>query len=81
MRKEHDFPRFKTKKCSKVAFGNKYNVIKITATHVKLEKIVLSTKRNRQQLNYVRLAEKDRIPYGEGIVYSNPRVSFDGLGG
>lgn len=76
---QNDFPRFKTKKRSKVTFANKYNAIKITATHVKVEKLVLSTKRNRQKLNYVRLAEKGRIPYGEGVVYSNPRISFDGF--
>lgn len=71
------FPRFKSKKRSKVAFANRNNKIKITATHVKLEKLALSTKRNKQLLNFVRLAERNRIP--KGIVYSNPRVSFDGL--
>jgi len=78
-KKQTDFPRFKSKKRSKPAFANKYNAIKITETHVKLEKLALSSKRNRQKLNYVRLAEKNRIPTGEGIVYSNPRITFDGL--
>lgn len=73
------FPKFKSKKRSRPAFANKYNQIKITETHVKLEKISLSKKRARAKLNYVRLAEKGRIPTGEGVKYSNPRVTFDGL--
>ena len=71
------FPRFKSKKKSKPSFYVDTAKIKITATHVKLEKLTESRKMNRQKLNWVRLAEHDRIPVG--VSYSNPRVTFDGL--
>ena len=71
------FPRFKSKKKSKPSFYVDTTKIKITATHVKLEKLTDSRKANRQKLNWVRLAEHDRIPVG--VSYSNPRVTFDGL--
>jgi len=32
-----------------------------------------------QVLNWIKLAEKSRIPTGENIKYINPRVIFDGL--
>lgn len=73
------FPKFKSRKRSRPAFANKYNTIRISATHVFLEKVALSKKANKQKLNAVRLAEKGRIPTGEGVKYSNPRVTFDGL--
>ena len=71
------FPRFKSKKKSKPSFYVDTAKIKITATHVKLEKLTDSRKMNRKKLNWVRLAEHDRIPVG--VSYSNPRVTFDGL--
>ncbi len=71
------FPRFKSKKKSKPSFYVDMAKIKITATHVKLEKLTDSQKANRQKLNWVRLTEHDRIPVG--VSYSNPRVTFDGL--
>ena len=71
------FPRFKSKKKSKPSFYVDTAKIKITATHVKLEKLTDSRKMNRQKLNWVRLAEHDRIPVG--VSYNNPRVTFDGL--
>lgn len=73
------YPKFKSRKRSRPSFANKYNKIKITETHVVLEKVSLSRKSNRVKLNHVRLAEKGRIPIGEGIKYSNPRITFDGL--
>ena len=51
--------------------------IQFSGTHVKLEKIADSTKRNRAKTNWIRLAEHDRIPLN--TKYSNPRVTFDGL--
>ena len=44
---------------------------------MKLENIAQSKKKNRQRLNWFRLAEHDRVPVN--AQYSNPRVSFDGL--
>lgn len=50
--------------------------IKFTSNKVKLEKISPSLKENRQVLNWVNLAEKDRIPMK--VKYYNPRVTYDG---
>ena len=48
-----------------------------TARHVKLEAIATSRRKNRQQLNWFRLAERGRIPVG--VKYKEPRITFDGL--
>ncbi|SES63188.1 RNA-guided endonuclease InsQ/TnpB family protein [Anaerobranca gottschalkii] len=74
-----DFPKFKSKKKSKPSFYVDTEKIKITPTHVKLEKLTNSKKPNKQKLNWVKLAEKGRIPVGDNIKYYNPRVTFDGL--
>ena len=71
------FPKFKTKKKSRPSFYVDNVKIKFTDTHVKLEKISNSTKKNKAKLNWVRLAEKGRIP--TDCKYSNPRVTFDGI--
>lgn len=73
------YPKFKSKKRDKPSFYQDTDKIQFTDTHVKLEGFANSKKKNRQKLNWIRLAEKDRIPFGEGIKYVNPRVSFDGL--
>ena len=74
-----EFPKFKSKKKSKPSFYVDTTKIKITDTHIKLEKLTISKKSNKQKLNFVKLAEKGRIPVGENIKYSNPRVTFDGV--
>lgn len=71
------YPRFKSKKSSHQSFYVDTAKIKITETHVKLEKLTNSRKPNRQKMNWVKLAEKNRIPVG--VQYYNPRVTFDGL--
>ena len=71
------FPKFKSKKKSRPSFYVDNVKIKFTDTHVKLEKISNSTKKNKVKLNWVRLAEKRRIP--TDCKYSNPRVTFDGI--
>lgn len=73
------FPKFKSKKRSKQRFYQDTDKIVITDTHVKLEKLTTSKKKNKQRLNWIKLAEKNRIPVWENIKYSNPRISFDGL--
>ncbi|NNU84394.1 transposase [Geobacillus sp. BMUD] len=73
------FPKFKSKKRSKPSFYQDTAKTKITKTHVKLEKLTTSKKKNRQKFNYVKLAEKDRIPTGSNIKYLNPRITFDGI--
>lgn len=74
---EHSFPKFKSKKKSKPAFYQDTDKIKFTDTHVKLEGLAASRKKNRKQFNWVRLAEHGRIP--AEAKYMNPRITFDGL--
>lgn len=71
------FPRFKSKKKSKHSFYVDNFKIKFTDSHVKLEKLSTSTKKNKTKLNWVRLAEKGRVPLD--CKYYNPRVTFDGI--
>lgn len=71
------FPKFKSKKKSRPSFYVDNIQIQFTDTHVKLEKISNSTKKNKTKLNWIRLAEKGRIPID--CKYSNPRVTFDGI--
>ena len=71
------FPKFKSKKKSRPSFYVDNIKIQFTDTHVKLEKISNSTKKNKVKLNWIRLAEKGRIP--TDCKYSNPRVTFDGI--
>ena len=70
-------PRFKSKRRGDFNFYQDTDKIRITATHVKLEAIATSKKRNKQSLNWFRLAERDRIPVG--VKYKEPRITFDGL--
>ncbi len=76
---ESKYPRFKSRKKSKPSFYVDTDKIQFNGTYVKLEKLTPSRKKNKQKLNWIRLCERERIPYGEGIKYINPRVSFDGL--
>ena len=71
------FPRFKSKKKSKHSFYVDNLKIKFTDSHVKLEKISTSIKRNKTKLNWVRIAEKGRVPLN--CKYYNPRITFDGI--
>lgn len=71
------FPRFKSKKKSRPSFYVDNIKIKFSDTHVKLEKLSNSTKKNKAKLNWVRLSEKNRIP--TDCKYINPRVTFDGV--
>ena len=70
-------PRFKSKKKSKPGFYVDTVKIQFTESHVKLEKIASSTKKNKARLNWIRLAEHRRIPIA--CKYINPRVTFDGV--
>lgn len=72
-----DFPQFKSKRKTRPAFYMDTDKIQFTDTHVKLEKLTTSLKKNKQKFNWVRLAEHDRIPLN--AKYYNPRVTFDGL--
>ena len=71
------YPKFKSKKKTRPSFYQDNCKIKFTDTHVKLEGFSSSKKRNKQKLNWVRLAERGRIPVD--CKYSNPRITFDGM--
>ena len=75
------------KKLSKYPVRKKYNnykksfyvdpyKIEFSDKKVRLEKIANNLKKNRQILNYIKLAEKDRIP--TNVLYYNPRVILEG---
>lgn len=70
-------PRFKSKHKGDFNFYQDTDKIKITSTHVKLESISTSKRKNKQNLNWIRLAERGRIPLG--VKYKQPRITFDGL--
>ncbi len=71
------YPRFKSKKKSTPRFYQDNVKIQFSNTHVKFEGFSSSKKSSKQKLNWVRLAERGRIP--TDTKYMNPRISFDGL--
>ena len=70
-------PRFKNKKFATPSFYQDAAKIQFTSTHVKVEGFSSSKKKGRRRLNWIKLAEKDRIP--TDAKYYNPRITFDGL--
>ena len=70
------FPRFKSRKNSIPKFYQDSCKIQFTETHVKVEGFSASRKKNKQKLNWIRLAEHGRIP--TNCKYCNPRIKFDG---
>ncbi len=74
---QSSFPKFKSKRKSKPSFYIDTDKIRFTDKTVKLEKITLSRKKNKQKLNWIRLAEKNRIPIDSK--YINPRITYDGI--
>ena len=72
------FPRFKSKKYSTPKFYQDNVKIQFTDTHVKVEGFATSKKKNKQKLNWIRLAEHGRIPT-ENVKYMNPRIKYDGI--
>lgn len=71
------FPKFKSRKFSILSFYQDNVKIKFTNTHVKVEGFTTSKKKNKQKINWIKLAEHNRIP--TDVKYSNPRVKYDGL--
>ena len=72
------FPRFKSKKHSVPKFYQDNVKIQFTDTHVKVEGFAASKKKNKQKLNWIRLAEHGRIPV-KNVKYMNPRIKYDGI--
>jgi len=60
-----DFPRFKSRKKSKVSFYNDTSKLKVKEDKVLIEKV-----------GWVKLAETNRIPVN--VKYTNPRITNDG---
>ena len=76
-KKQSGFPKFKSKRKSIPSFYVDNIKIEFTDTHVKLEKIAGGSTKNRAKANWIKLAEKNRVPLD--VKYSNPRVTFDGV--
>lgn len=74
---QSNYPKFKSKRRSRVAFYQDNVKIRFTNTHVKVEGFTMSCKRNRQKLNWIKLCEKGKIP--TNCKYMNPRFTYDGL--
>ncbi len=73
-----DYPRFKSRKYSVPKFYQDNVKIQFTDTHVKVEGFSSGRKKNKQKLNWIRLAEHGRIPT-ENCKYTNPRFKYDGI--
>ena len=71
------FPRFKSRKHSAPKFYQDPVKIQFIDTHVKVEGFAGSKKKNKQKLNWIRLAEHSRIPVN--CKYCNPHIKYDGL--
>ena len=71
------YPKFKSKKHSIPSFYQDNVKIQFTDTHVKIEGFAISKKKNKQKLNWIRLAEHGHIP--TDVKYYNPRIKYDGL--
>lgn len=71
------FPKFKSRKSSTPSFYQDSAKIQFSATHVKVEGFTASKKKNKQKLNWIRLAEHSRVPVD--CKYTNPRIKYDGL--
>ncbi len=70
-------PKFKVKRnIQRYGFYQDFGKIKFTETHVKVEGFSSSKRKSRRKLNWIRLAEKGRIPLG--VKYYNPRITYDG---
>ena len=72
-----NYPRFKSAHGTKPSFYQDTCVIKFTETHVRIQNIADTKRKSRDVLNWVRLAERGRIPID--AKYVNPRITYDGL--
>ena len=71
------YPKFKSKRKSTPSFYQDNIKIQFSETHVKIEGFSESKKKNKQKLNWIKLAENNRIPIDNK--YTNPRITYDGL--
>ena len=70
-------PKFKSKRTDRPSFYVDNIKIKFTNDKVKLENIAISKKKNKAKLNWIRLAEKNKIP--TDCKYINPHVVYEGI--
>lgn len=70
-------PKFKSRKHTLPSFYQDVAAIQFSDTHVKLEGLAGSKKKNKQKFNWVKLAEHGRIPINGK--YKNPRIKYDGI--
>ena len=70
-------PKFKPKRTDRPSFYVDNIKIKFTNDKVKLENIAISKKKNKAKLNWIRLAEKNKIPIN--CKYINPHVVYNGI--
>ena len=70
-------PHFHSIRSTKPSFYQDTHTIKFTATHVRIQNISGTKRKSREKLNWIRLAEHNRIP--TDARYLNPRITFDGL--
>ena len=71
------FPKFKSRKFSTPSFYQDNVKIQFSDTHIKVEGFATSKKKNKQKINWIRLAEHNRIP--TDCKCTNPRIKYDGL--
>ena len=71
------YPKFKSKRKSIPSFYQDNIKIQFSETHIKVEGFSMSKKQNKQKLNWIKLAEKSRIPINSK--YTNARITYDGL--
>lgn len=65
-KKRADKPKFKSKKRSKMKCATHEGTLKINLDKVRLEK-----------LGWVKLAQKNYIPFGDSVKYFNPKIEYD----
>lgn len=59
-------PKFKSKKKSKMKCATHEGTIKFDSNKVRLEK-----------LGWIKLAQKNRVPFGDNVKYINPKIEYD----
>lgn len=71
-------PKFKSKRdTTRYSFYQRIDRLIITDRSVRITGLVDSKKANRQTKNYIKLAERGRIPCD--VKFYNPRITYDGL--
>lgn len=70
-------PKFKNRKHSTPSFYQDNVKIQFAENFVKVEGFATSKKKNKQKINWIKLAEHNRI--STDVKYTNPRVKYDGV--